>query len=132
MSIMTKLDHLSPYQKDCLNTHLEDFLEKSQKEEICIYNVGLNPEKSTHPLENFHTLYAFLHLENDSYFVLGRADHFVVEIGYTEADYSDTQDDLLNYVVITCNHKGNRLVAMYKYAKLTEFIRQILESFDDI
>lgn len=90
MSIMTKLDNLSPDQKDRLNAHLEDFLEKSQKEEICIYHVGLNPEKSTHPLENFHALYAFLHLENDSYFVLGRADHFVVEIGYTEADYSDS------------------------------------------
>lgn len=64
-------------------------------------------------LDLFHAEDVYLVTREDDYFCGLRADHFVVELGWTEADLPD--DELYqHYCVVTANHKGNRQSVMFK------------------
>lgn len=60
-------------------------------------------------LKRFHTQDASLITEDDNYFVGMRANHFIVEIGYSENPFGEDNIEQ-KYAIITANHKGNRLV----------------------
>lgn len=58
-------------------------------------------------LQQFHMIATItFHLE-DEYFCGIRANHFLVEYGYSE-------DDQANYFVVTANHKGYRNTVCFK------------------
>jgi len=46
---------------------------------------------------------------NDEYFCGMRANHFAIEFGYSEYDELG-----LNYILISANHKGIRLVTLLR------------------
>lgn len=64
-------------------------------------------------LDLFHAEDVFLVTRDDDYFCELRADHFVVEIGWTEADLPINGVEQ-NYCVVTANHKGNRQSVIFK------------------
>ena len=75
-------------------------------------------------LQAFHTEDSTMIVENDNYFVGLRADHFVVEVGYSEFPLGDDKIDQ-KYAIITANHKGTRRmtgVRLNKFNKPTTMV----------
>lgn len=60
-------------------------------------------------LNTFHAQDVFMVERNDSRFCGIRANHFVVEIGWSEALLEDNSP----VYVITANHKGDRVVTVF-------------------
>ena len=76
-----------------------------------IYRKQLN-ELSEHDIDElnaFHMEDIGLVTLNDEYFCGMRANHFAIEFGYSEYDELG-----LNYILISANHKGIRLVTLLR------------------
>ncbi len=58
-------------------------------------------------LQQFHMIATISFHLDDEYFCGIRANHFLVEYGYTEASEA-------NYLVVTGNHKGYRQTVYFK------------------
>ncbi|HAQ0870665.1 TPA: hypothetical protein IW675_003063, partial [Enterococcus faecium] len=67
-----------------------------------------NNKKIFNFLKGFHTKDSTIVTRDDDYFVGLRANHFVVEVGYSEQPY-DGDGEEQRYAIITANHKGSRL-----------------------
>lgn len=65
-------------------------------------------------LESFHMQELYLLEENDDYFCGIRADHFCIEIGFSEYAYAEEEEEGNNLALITANHKGTRLMTLLK------------------
>lgn len=71
-------------------------------------NNNENNKKIFNFLKGFHTKDSTIVTRDDDYFVGLRANHFVVEVGYSEQPY-DGDGEEQRYAIITANHKGSRL-----------------------
>jgi hypothetical protein len=68
----------------------------------------LSPQ-DIHELNCFHMQETALITLDDEYFCGMRADHFAIEFGYSEDDELG-----LDYVLISANHKGIRLITLLR------------------
>ncbi|WP_415429718.1 hypothetical protein ACMVYQ_05855 [Staphylococcus capitis] len=62
------------------------------------------------PYESFHCKEVYMVEKNDSRFCGIRANHFVVEVGYSEEDWGEDY----NVFIITGNHKGSRCITILR------------------
>ena len=73
--------------------------------------------------DRFHAKNVAIVKADDDYLCGMRADHFVVEIGISENDdYDDNEDSLNIYFLVSANHKGARLMTLFRVS------RKILQS----
>ena len=55
---------------------------------------------------------------DDEYLCGMRADHFVVEIGVSEHDdYDDNEENVNIYFLVSANHKGMRLATLFRVSR---------------
>ena len=74
---------------------------------------GWNYE-TCYALESFHMQEVYMVEREDDYFRGIRADHFCVELGWTEDDPLHDKDfDKYTYCVVTANHKGQLRWCMF-------------------
>lgn len=66
-------------------------------------------EKTLTVVSGFHAEKIINHKEPDEYFAGLRANHFSVEIGWSE--FSDLEDII---IIVTANHKGTRISKVWK------------------
>lgn len=98
----------------------KDFLRKTISElyntqkDSCINAKPLS-ELTTEDIEAlnaFHTQDVVMLELSDEYFCGIRADHFVIEFGWSELYYHDEGENPVAQILITANHKGLRALTL--------------------
>lgn len=92
--------------KETIENFLENKLKQNGYGRVCV-------GEECEALDLFHAEDVFMVERDDNYFCKIRADHFVVEIGWTEAD-PPGDGPVQYYCVVTANHKGNRQSVIFK------------------
>lgn len=73
-------------------------------------------------LDEFHAQAVTMVILDDDYLCGMRADHFVVELGYSENDdYTDDWKPTHVYFLVSANHKGMRMTTLFRVAHATYF-----------
>lgn len=69
-------------------------------------------EDDIEKLDAFHASDVMMIELPDEYFCGIRANHFVVEFGWSELDFYDEGENPVNQILITANHKGVRMLTL--------------------
>lgn len=113
-------------QVDKLEPNIEDKINKAITDKgLLVSNISFLGEESIDSetlkirkfISVFHTKQVYMIEQKDEYFAGIRADHFVVEVGFSENSIEDSDNtgdinDEKKYALITANHKGERRISI--------------------
>ena len=115
---VSQIDKMEPNIEDKINTAIKNDGQLFSGTAIFSITQGEPTLSKEHQkfIAGFHTQQVFMIEKQDDYFAGIRANHFVIEIGFSEYGLTESNDSNTNllenkYALITANHKGERIIS---------------------